>query len=355
MATKSKDQIALQTSGDEKLELDLNARDEPRMLILPLTAIDPDPDQPRQDEGDIVDLAESIQRHGVLQPIIVEETSGGRYRIIAGQRRFSACQKLGMETIPCVVRSVAPKSRLVLQLIENIQRKDLDPLEEARALRRLMDECKLSQHKVAQQIGRSKAAVNQTLRLLDIAPGVLNSVEATGSINKSVLLEIAKESDPERQKKMCRDAQSGELTVRKARAKKASIGKPSPKIAVIAVPDATVQVLFRSGKATTERIIEALKAALEKESSPSQKASPTRDQATSARQAKGNKALGENDGDCHPGECSAACPIPTTLTSSPMANLGIPTALFRRLNTDCLGLKLYTERTQGTTVGGERF
>ena len=342
MPTTSKDDPAHETSGEQ--QLNTSARDELQMLILPLTAIEPDPDQPRQDQGTIVDLAESIQKHGVLQPIIVEETSRDRYRIIAGQRRFSACQKLRMETIPCVVRTVAPKSRLVLQLIENIQRKDLHPLEEARALKRLMDEGKLSQDKVARQIGRSKSAVSQSLRLLNIPPEVLSSVEASASINKSVLLEIAKESDPDRQKNMCRDAQAGELTVRKARAKKASVGKLRPKITVIAVPDATVQVLFRAGKATTERIIEALKAALEKESSLLKRRHRqriTRSQPSGEREEN----LGENNRDCPPVDCSEHVPHSSAVDLTPDGEIGSPTTLFRRLNNDSFGLEFDAERS----------
>src|SRR5262245_57230889 len=122
MATALKDRLARQASGGTELDFDPTGRDEPRMLLLSLSLIDRDPNQPRRDLGDLADLALSIQEHGVLQPILVESTAGGRFRIVAGERRFAACQSLRMETIPCIVRTVEPQSRLALQLIENIQR-----------------------------------------------------------------------------------------------------------------------------------------------------------------------------------------------------------------------------------------
>jgi ParB family chromosome partitioning protein len=268
MAAVLKDRLARQASGDTELNFDPTGRDEPRLLLLSLSLIDRDPNQPRRDLGDLADLALSIKEHGVLQPILVESAAGGRFRIVAGERRFAACQSLGMETIPCIVRTVEPQFRLALQIIENIQRKDLLPIEEAQALRQLMEEFNLSQHEIARRIGRSVASVNQTLRILDLSPEVISSVRESGVGNKSVLLEIAKEPDPTRQQALWQKAKKGELTVRKARAASSTEPKQRQTMAVISLPEATVQVRFLSGEATPERIVAALKAALERQPVP---------------------------------------------------------------------------------------
>jgi ParB family chromosome partitioning protein len=265
MALNLKDRLARQAAGGSQLQFDPTGRDEPRLVELYLSVIDPDPNQPRRDLGDLTDLALSIREHGVLQPIIVEGDNTGRYRILAGERRFAACRSLGLESIPCIVRTVAEQSRLALQIIENLHRKDLHPLEEARSMRRLMEEFNLSQRELAQRVSKSLGAVNQILRILDLDAEVLSAVERNPAMNKSLLLEIAKQPDPARQKALWDRAQAGELTVREAR--NASTGRPSPKseVCTIRLPDSTVQVRFQSGEATRERVAIALGLAMERQ------------------------------------------------------------------------------------------
>ncbi|MGE3308709.1 MAG: ParB/RepB/Spo0J family partition protein [Limisphaerales bacterium] len=262
MAIPLTDRIARQASGRTERDFDPIARDEPRLLVLPVSAIDPDPNQPRRDLGDLADLALSIQEHGLVQPIVVEAMPPDRYRILAGERRFAACGKLGWAALPCIVRTVEEQSRLALQIIENIHRKALDPIEEAQALRRLMNEFNLSQGEVGKRIGRSKSSVNQTLRILDIPPEMLAEVRASGLPSKSALLEFAKEADPDRQRALCEQAKAGELTVWKARATPPPPPKAESKTMRIVVADATIQVQFDSGDASPERVVEALQAAL---------------------------------------------------------------------------------------------
>lgn len=265
MALNLKDRLARQAAGGSQLQFDPTGRDEPRLVELYLSVIDPDPNQPRRDLGDLTDLALSIREHGVLQPIIVEGDNTGRYRILAGERRFAACRSLGMESIPCIVRTVAEQSRLALQIIENLHRKDLHPIEEARSMRRLMEEFNLSQRELAQRVSKSLGAVNQILRILDLDAEVLSAVERNPAMNKSLLLEIAKQPDPAQQKALWDRAQAGELTVREARS--ASTGRPSPKsdVCTIRLPDSTVQVRFQSGEATRERVAIALGLAMERQ------------------------------------------------------------------------------------------
>jgi len=262
MASTLMDRLARQASGDQQLSFDPTGKDQSHLLELPLAAIDPDPNQPRRDLGNLTDLALSIREHGLIQPIIVEPTATQRYRILAGERRFAACKSLGWDSLPCIVRSVEEQARLTLQIIENIHRQDLHPLEEARALRRLMDEFNLSQREVARRVHRSPAAVNQILRVLDLPLAMQASAHELAPTNKSVLLEIAKERDPTRQQVLWDQAKAGELTVRKARPPKPATPKPVNRLSTIELDDVTIRVEFHSGEASDQRALEALTVAL---------------------------------------------------------------------------------------------
>ena len=129
------------------------------------------------DETALTELADSIRTHGVVQPIVVRETSAGDYEIIAGERRWRAAQMAGLGVIPSVVRRVADEIALAVGLIENIQRENLNPVEEANGLRRLLDEFGLTHQQVADSIGRSRAAVSNLLRLLNLDPAVRAHLE----------------------------------------------------------------------------------------------------------------------------------------------------------------------------------
>jgi ParB family chromosome partitioning protein len=264
MAFGLKDRLARQASGETDLGFDPLGTNEPRLVSILLDLIDPDPNQPRKTLGDLSELAASIGEHGVINPIIVEVSGSGRYRIVAGERRFAAGRTLGLQTVPCIVRTVAEQSRLTLQLIENLQRKDLHPVEEARAFKRLMDEFNLTQRELAQRLGKSLAAVNQTLRILDLNSEVLADVQTSEHANKSVLLEIAKEADSMRQLELWQQAQAGQLTVRGARNGKSDVlSRKSRKAAcTIELTDAKVVIRFSSGEATPDRVCQALEFAL---------------------------------------------------------------------------------------------
>ena len=156
-----------------------------------ITRIQVNPYQPRKrmDEEALATLAASIAEHGVIQPIIVSETLEG-YRLIAGERRVRAAQMAGLERIPAVVRQVADHDQLQLALIENIQRADLDAIEEAHAYRQLIDEFGLSQEDVAARVGRARSTIANTLRLLDLDPAVQDAI-AHGRITEGHARAIA--------------------------------------------------------------------------------------------------------------------------------------------------------------------
>ncbi|MFI5200589.1 MAG: ParB/RepB/Spo0J family partition protein [Candidatus Limnocylindrales bacterium] len=138
-----------------------------------LAEIHVNPNQPRRDveHANLEALATSIGDHGVLQPILVTETLDG-YRVVAGERRVQAARLAGLETIPAVVRQLADREQLELALVENVQREDLNPIEEANAFRQLADEFGLTQDDIARQVGRARTTIANTLRLLDLEPGV---------------------------------------------------------------------------------------------------------------------------------------------------------------------------------------
>lgn len=135
--------------------------------------IDPNKNQPRKDfdEEKIDELVISIKEHGVLQPILLKPNNG-RYTIIAGERRWRAARLAGLDKIPAIIRDIEESEILLLALVENLQREDLDPIEEAEGIRRLMDECNLTQEQVAQKVGKSRPVIANALRLLTLSPKI---------------------------------------------------------------------------------------------------------------------------------------------------------------------------------------
>ncbi len=146
-------------------------------IDIAVARISANPRQPRKrfDTDGLASLTASIAEHGVLQPILVTETVEG-YQLVAGERRLRAAQAAGLERIPAVVRQLADRDQLELALVENLQREDLDPLETADAYRQLIDEFGFSQDDVATRVGRARSTISNTLRLLELAPGVQAAV-----------------------------------------------------------------------------------------------------------------------------------------------------------------------------------
>ena len=143
--------------------------------LLPLHKIEPNPNQPRQDfdEEELENLAASIREHGVVQPLTVRQISGGYYQIIAGERRWRASRLAGLAEIPAVIMEADDKKAMELALIENLQRQDLNPVEEALGYQTLMSEHGLTQEETSKRVGKSRSAVANALRLLNLTPQVL--------------------------------------------------------------------------------------------------------------------------------------------------------------------------------------
>ncbi len=152
---------------------------------VPVSAITPNPMQPRTalDPDALAELAASVREHGLIQPLIVTQQGPERYQLIAGERRWQAARMAGMAMVPVIVKEATPQQGLELALVENIQRADLNPLEEASAFRQLVDEFGLTQEQVAERVGKSRVTVTNTLRLLRL-PAEAKQALADGTIHE---------------------------------------------------------------------------------------------------------------------------------------------------------------------------
>ena len=148
------------------------------ILEIAVGQLDPNPDQPRQtfDDESIAQLAESIRDQGVLQPLLVVPSGGGRYRIMAGERRFRAGRMAGLDTLPCIVKDIDVIRQMEIALIENLQREDLNPMEAAKGIQALMKQCGYTQEKVSARLGKSRPAVANLLRMLSLPEEITEMV-----------------------------------------------------------------------------------------------------------------------------------------------------------------------------------
>lgn len=163
--------------GLDALMPELPVQEHERVMMLDIGDVDPNPNQPRRrfDQAALKELADSIRQVGILQPILVSER-GGRYHIIAGERRWRAARMAELEQIPAIVRDMDTVSRMEAALVENLQRENLNPIEEAVAVRALMEECGLTQEAAAERLGRSRPALANLLRLLSLPEKVRDMV-----------------------------------------------------------------------------------------------------------------------------------------------------------------------------------
>src|SRR2546422_6717519 len=167
--------------------------DEPALRLIPVDLIRPNPDQPRKEfNGEsLLALAESIESKGVLQPLIVVALPGGTYELIAGERRLRASKIAKLEEVPAIIRDAEGSERLELALLENVAREDLNPVDEARACAILVDDLGVSKAELASRIGKSRPAVANAIRLLDLPDGVLELIERgelTGAHGRALLM-----------------------------------------------------------------------------------------------------------------------------------------------------------------------
>ena len=188
--------------GDIDLETtDSSGAPDSGIRLLPITRLVPNPDQPRGrfDDDALAELAESIKQQGVIQPILVEERPHGDFLIIAGERRWRASRAAGLDEIPVIVREFTKEQKLEIALVENVQREDLTPMEEARAYHHLMEALNLSQQDIAEKVGKKRSTIANSLRLLKLSEPMKNAVEE-GSLSAGharALLSVTNPADQE--------------------------------------------------------------------------------------------------------------------------------------------------------------
>jgi ParB family chromosome partitioning protein len=182
---------------------------------LPLDLISPNPSQPRRvfEEEPLVALAESLKERGVLQPVLVRPVPGGTYELIAGERRWRAAQIAGLDTVPAMVRPDDDAASLELALIENMAREDLNPLEEARACAALIEDLGLTRDEVGRRVGRSRVAVSNLVRLLDL-PDLAQMLLEDGSLSEGHGRALLMAPDHDTRRRLAREAASKGWSVR---------------------------------------------------------------------------------------------------------------------------------------------
>ena len=225
------------------------AADPPRIVEIDLRDLHPNPDQPRKtfSEESLIELAASIERHSLIQPITVKRLDDGTYLLVAGERRFRAFERLGRPTIPAIVTTGDAEE---IALIENIQREDLNPLEEAEALARMMNRHRYTQEQLGQVIGKSQAAVSQALGLLNLPETIKTEYRAAPRSSKSLLVEIAAMKNGAEQLRLWAAIKDGRIAnVKAARAERSALKQsespPSSTIDVIKACKRLTKVLER--------------------------------------------------------------------------------------------------------------
>ena len=210
-----------------------------RIETLPLREIEPDPGQPRKtfDDETLAELSASIAEHGLLQPIAVRPKPSGGYLIVAGERRWRASRMAGLTEVPVIVKDVTDERAMELALVENLQREDLDPVEEAAGIRELMTRCDLTQEQAARKLGKSRSALANSLRLLSLPETVLELLKS-GFITIGHAKVILGLPTPELQEEAAQMIADNQLNVRQAEALCKKLAKPAKEPVAAPLPSA---------------------------------------------------------------------------------------------------------------------
>ena len=210
-----------------------------RIETLPLREIEPDPGQPRKtfDDETLAELSASIAEHGLLQPIAVRPKPSGGYLIVAGERRWRASRMAGLTEVPVIVKDVTDEQAMELALVENLQREDLDPVEEAAGIRELMTRCDLTQEQAARKLGKSRSALANSLRLLSLPETVLELLKS-GFITVGHAKVVLGLPTPELQEEAAQMIADNQLNVRQAEALCKKLAKPAKEPVAAPLPSA---------------------------------------------------------------------------------------------------------------------
>ncbi len=235
--------------------------------LLPIEKLDPNPDQPRTEIGDLTELTASIREKGVLEPLLVRPTMMGRWMIIAGERRWRAAKVAGLKELPCIEMDVDDSAVAEIALIENMQRKDLTPWEEADGLRALCERFGYTHEDVARKVGKSRSTVTEALSIASIPESIRKICRKADIASKSILLQIVRQPDDESMRTMAEQIAEQGLTRDGARrARRAFVdptGASEPYIYRYEPPgrEFKLEVKFKKSNISAEELFEALNAA----------------------------------------------------------------------------------------------
>jgi len=243
---------------------------EPVGRFIPIKDIDANPHQPRQVLGDLSDLTASIREKGVLEPILVRR-HGGRYQIVAGERRYRAAIQAGLVELPCVVHDATEAEVMELALLENLQRKDLTPFEEAEGLKSLVDNHAYTHERMAEILGRSRTSITETLSLAAMPEDVRDQCRLADIQSKSLLLQVVRQSSPQKMSDLIERLKSEGTTrvharrIARTEKTKATRGRPRAFTFRHQAKDKslTLSLTFKKGHASREDVVAALQAILE--------------------------------------------------------------------------------------------
>jgi ParB family chromosome partitioning protein len=230
--------------------------------LVPIDLLDPNPNQPRQVMGDLSELMASVSEKGIIEPLIVRQL-GGRYQIIAGERRYHAAVQVGLREVPVVVREVDDREVMELALVENLQRKDLTAFEEAEALHQLAERCSYTHEDMARKLGKSRTSITESLSLTAMPEEVRNICRLADIAAKSTLLQIVRQADPQKMLALVEKLVDQGGATRQAVRKETAKPKPGrPKHFVFAFRPPTkafdLRLSFAKARVDKDEIIEAL-------------------------------------------------------------------------------------------------
>jgi ParB family chromosome partitioning protein len=235
--------------------------------LVPIDQLDANPNQPRQVMGDLSELMASIAEKGIIEPIIVRQR-GPRFQIVAGERRYQAAVQVGLREVPVVIREVDDAEIIEIALVENIQRKDLTPFEEAEALQSLQTRCGYTHEDLARKLGKSRTSITESLSLNGIPDEVKNLCRLADIHSKSLLLQVVRQGDPQKMVALVeRIAREGGVTreVVRKEAAKPKPGRPKAYVFTYKPPTKAFKLQLRFSKSSVERneVISALEAIIE--------------------------------------------------------------------------------------------
>ena len=237
--------------------------------LVPIDEIDPNPNQPRQVMGDLSELMASIAEKGIIEPIIVRQRSG-RFQIVAGERRYQAAVQVGLREVPIVIREADDNEIIEVALIENIQRKDLTPFEEAEALQSLATRCGYTHEDMARKLGKSRTSITESLSLNNMPDEVKNLCRLADISSKSLLLEVVRQGDPQKMvalvERIARDGGTTREAVRKDKeSAKPKAGRPKHYVFAFRPPTKAfnLKLSFNKSRASKDEVIEALEAIIQ--------------------------------------------------------------------------------------------